>query len=122
MVYVFLIPVLVAILFIYFRFYSLKLYKNQKSYWWLFFYGVYLLFLLDFLMVLGEEIFIFVILFSSPFVFLAILISDIILLVKSYKLKPRLAYFYNLLVLMIIITIPLLLAFFWFLLQIGEIF
>jgi len=109
--------ILIAVIFISSRFYSLKLYENQKGYWWVFFYGVYFLFLyfpLTFYLTdidaqgdggLGYFILTFL---TLSLILLAILISDIVLLVKSYKLSPRRAYFYNLLIVMIIATLPLL--------------
>ncbi len=92
-----------SFLFLYIQIFSFNLYSNGDVSWKYYFYANYLLFI-SFPLV---AIFGYKMLLLLPLYFIAILLEDIVLLVKSYKLRSSLVYFYNVLVVMFLVVIPL---------------
>lgn len=91
-----------VVFFILIKFYSLSLYKKSDDKWKSFFYFNYILL---FSSLLNSNIFSILSLLVLSITLFILIIVDIILLFMSYKSKPRLAYFYNQLIIFILIII-----------------
>lgn len=95
------------ILFFIIKIYTFEKFKKSEK-WAVLFYLDYLLFIPTwfFLPVFSM----YIILILSPLFFLGMIIFYIVLLIKAYRQKPRLAYFWNLLAIILIAILPLLIG------------
>ena len=94
----------IFVLFIYMKFFTFKLFKESKR-WVLFFYLNYLLvipFFFFYQLTWGYFAFL-----LFPAFILSLIISDVRFLEKSYKLKPRLSYFWNIMINLVFILLPI---------------